>query len=319
MLEVMQPGLLSTPQDMGRPGHARLGIGRSGAADWTALHLANALVGNPADACAIEITLKGPVLKAQASHWVALAGAPLPQARINDDPWPMGVARLVQRGDHLSPGGMSSGCRSYLAVAGGIDLDPWLGSRSCDVNAGLGPSPLQAGDELPVGPANRVLPHAFDWALDLRPWQHASRPRTLRLLESAHTGQLNDTSLKLLGDATFRINPHSNRVGTRLDGPELHLEKPLEMISAGSVAGSMQLPPGGQPIVLGCEHPVSGGYPRIAQVIEADLPRLAQCRPGDEVRFEWVDMATALDARRAQRQLIEQIELQIRRRLEQAA
>ncbi len=319
MFEVVQPGMLSTPQDAGRSGHAHLGIGRAGAADWTALHLANALVGNPVDACAIEITLQGPVLKALASHRVALSGAPLPQARINDDPWPMGVARLVQRGDRLSLGGMSSGCRSYLAVAGGIDVAPWLGSRSCDVNAGLGPMPLKAGDRLPVGPADRVLPNTFDWSLDLRPWQHSDAPRSLRLLKGAHTNQLNETSRGLLGDATFRISPASNRVGTRLDGPELRLIKPLEIISTGSVAGSMQLPPGGQPIVLGCEHPVSGGYPRIAQVIEADLPRLAQCRPGDEVRFEWVDMATALDARRAQRQLIEQIELQIRQRLEQAA
>lgn len=319
MLEVLEPGLLSTPQDEGRPGHARFGIGRAGAADWTALHLGNALVGNPCGACAIEVTLKGPVLKAQAAHWLALSGAPLPQARINDDPWPMGVARLVQADDRLALGGMSSGCRSYLAVAGGFDVETWLGSRSCDVNAGLGPSLLEAGDTLRTGPANWVLPDEFDWSLDLRPWRHEKGPQTLRLLESAHTVLLDSASRRALSEQAFKVNSDSNRVGVRLDGSRLRLAERTEIISAGSVAGSMQLPPGGQPIVLGCEHPVSGGYPRIAQLIEADLPRLAQCRPGDEIRFEWVDMATALEARREQRQLIEQVELQIRQRLEQAA
>ncbi len=315
MLQVIDPGLLSTPQDTGRPGLARLGIGAAGAADLPALRLANALLGNPLHACAIEMTLKGPALEVQRDGWVALTGAPLPQARINDEPWLMGAVRKVRDGDRLRIGGMPSGCRSYLAVAGGFDFKPCLGSRACDVNAGLGPPPIRAGDILPVAESKHRLSDDYAWSLDLRPWRHDNGPQQLRILRSSHTSLLDDASAHALVSDTFTLSADSNRVGYRIDGHSLSLHEATEIISAGSVAGSMQLPPGGQPIVLGCEHPVSGGYPRIAQVIEADLPRLAQCRPGDRLCFEWVDMSTALDARREQSQLIRQIEMQIRQRV----
>lgn len=315
ILKVIDPGLLSTPQDTGRPGLARLGVGASGAADVPALRLANALLGNPHNACALEMTLKGPVLEVQRDSWVALTGAPLPQARINDEPWLMGAVRKVRAGDRLHIGGMPSGCRSYLAVAGGFDFKRCLGSRASDVNAGLGPPPIKAGDVLPIAEPERQLSDDYAWSLDLRSWRQDVGPQQLRIMRSSHTSLLDDASAHALVSDTFTLSADSNRVGCRIDGHSLSLSQATEIISAGSVAGSMQLPPGGQPIVLGCEHPVSGGYPRIAQLIEADLPRLAQCRPGDRLCFEWVDMSTALDARREQRQLIEQIETQIRERL----
>lgn len=317
MFEVLTAGLLTTPQDLGRPGHAAIGVGRAGAADPVALQLANALVGNAAGACALEMTLQGPVLEAHSDAWVALVGAPLPQARIDERALPMGMTRRIRAGERLMPGSMPAGCRSYLAVAGGFVFEPWLGSRSCDVNAGLGPAPIRPGMKLRIGEPAVALPDAPAWGLDSHAWSPGSGVRRLRLLRASHTGQLDEPSLKALTTATFTIHADSNRVGSRLDGPRLHLRKPIDIITTGSVAGSMQLPPGGQPIVLGCEHPVTGGYPRIGQLIEADLPRLAQCRPGDRLSFEWIDMAAALDAKRQQQQLIEQTRWQIRQRLEQ--
>lgn len=315
-LRVLKTGPLTSPQDGGRPGHARFGIGRSGAADRPAFMLANHLVGNPADACVLEMTLMGPELELECDRWLALTGAPLPQAKINDRPWPMWRPVHAKAGSQLTFGGMASGCRSYLAVAGGIDVEPWLGSRASDINAGLGPPPLAEGDRVPLGQPVETLTSDDDWSLDPSPWFDHDAERPLRLLRSAQTRLLDEPSLRRLTGEVFTLHADSNRVGSRLDGPRLELSRPTEIISAGSVAGSMQLPPGGQPIVFGCEHPVSGGYPRIAQVIEADQPRLAQRRPGDALCFCWVSMDEALEARRSQRGLLAQLRRQIGARLQ---
>ena len=315
-LRVLKTGPLTTPQDGGRPGHARFGIGRSGAADRPAFMLANQLVGNPADACVLEMTLMGPELQLEADRWLALTGAPLPQATIDDRPLPMWRPVHARAGSRLKLGGMASGCRSYLAVAGGIDVEPWLGSRACDVNAGLGPPPLAEGDRVPLGQPDHALAADDDWSLDPAPWFDHDADRPLRLLRSSHTRLLDEPSLRKLTSETFTLHADSNRVGSRLDGPRLALAADTEIISAGSVAGSVQLPPGGQPIVFGCEHPVSGGYPRIAQLIEADLPRMAQRRPGDALCFCWVSMDEALEARHTARALLAQMRRQINNRLQ---
>lgn len=315
MLEVIEPGFLTTPQDRGRPGHAHLGIGQAGAADRVALTLANALVGNPADACALEITLNGPVLEAHGDCHVALAGAPMPHARINEDPLPMGTPRRLPAGSRLTTGGMPTGCRSYLAVAGGFDVAPWLGSRCRDVNADLGPAALAAGAELPVGQPTMALADRYPWGADVSPWRQP-QPLCLRILPGHHTHLLDADSSRALAEQEYTLSSDSNRVACRLDGTSLQLRDDIEVVTTGTVNGSIQLPPGGQPIVFGCEHPVSGGYPRIGQLIEADIPRLAQCRPGDRIRLRWVTLQAAFDARREQQQLIRQVSGQIRQRLE---
>lgn len=301
-IEVLKPGLLTTPQDRGRPGYAQLGIGRAGAMDAPALRLANALAGNPADACALEITLLGPTLRFRADAAIALTGAPI-EARIDGARVPLWAPIRVRTGATLALGGMRHGCRSYLAVRGGFAFAPVLGSRSLDVNAALGPldgRALRAGDVLPVG-ADADAPHPAssqrdaapsppqaispDWSLDFRPWFDGEAQRPLRLLPATHTRNLDAASRAALFEGAFRVAADSNRVGYRLDGPRLALAAPLELVSEASVAGTVQLPPSGQPIVLMAEHPVSGGYPRIGHVAAVDLPRLAQRRPGDAVRF----------------------------------
>ncbi len=296
MFRVIQSGLLTTLQDGGRPGSAHLGIGVSGAADMPACRLANALVGNRADACVLEMTLQGPVLETDTDAWIALTGAPLPRARLNDAPLPMWQPVHVEAGSRLALGSMPHGCRSYLAIGGGIDVPMWRGSRATDVNAALGPCPhpLASGDTLPVGAASQTLKTDDDWSLDPRPWFDVSGIRIVDLLPASHTDQLDASSRDALTRATYTIGNDSNRVGVRLQGPALALSDSLELISEGVTTGTVQLPPGGQPIIMGPEHPVTGGYPRIAQVTAVDLPKLAQCRPSDTVSFRFTDMSRAM-------------------------
>lgn len=296
MLTIKQPGPLTTLQDTGRNGSAHLGIGHSGGADLPALRLANALVGNDVDACALEATLLGPSLSFDHDTLIAVTGAPLPKARLGDQALPTWQPVRVRAHTPLTLGPMAHGCRSYLAVAGGIDVPSWRHSRCTDVNAALGPIPraLEAGDKLPTAESTVTPAADVNWSLDPRPWFAASRDHRIRLLPGSHSDRLDAASRARLTAEPFHIGNDSNRVGMRLDGPALALQSSLELISEGVAPGTMQLPPGGQPIIMGCEHPVTGGYPRIAQVCAMDIPVLAQCRPGDTVTFEWADHAQAM-------------------------
>lgn len=300
-IEVVKPGLLTTLQDAGRPGYARLGIGRAGAFDAPALRIANALCGNPGDACALEITLLGPTLRFHAGAWIAVTGAPIP-FRIDGADQPMWAPGFVPAGATVELGAMRSGCRSYLAVRGSLDVAPVLGSRSTDVNAQLGPPPgrpLRARDALKITAAGRDRPVASrppNWRLDPRPWFSTDSRKPLGLLPGSHLDRLTPISHNALFSKSFMVQADSNRAGLRLSGPGLEFSTPIEMISEGCVPGLLQLPPSGQPIAFGPECPVSGGYPRIGQVAAVDIPRLAQLRPGDALRFS---PCTFDDAQRA--------------------
>ncbi len=186
MIEVLKPGLLDSLQDGGRIGHAALGVGRAGAVDEPARRLANALVGNPADACAIEATLVGPRLRLGREAWIALTGAPLPRATVDGEPLPMWRPWRCAAGSELDLGPMPAGCRSYLAVDGGIAVQAWLGSRATDLNAGLGPMQgraLRQGDALPLGEPNQS-PAPCRW-LVAGPVAVVQRRRTARAAPAA--------------------------------------------------------------------------------------------------------------------------------------
>ena len=292
-VSVLKPGVLTTFQDGGRPGHAAIGVGRAGAMDGPAWRLANALVGNRGSEAALECTLLGPTLRFERAAWVALTGAPI-QAHVDMFELPAWTACHIAAGSVLQLGGMAIGCRSYLAVRGGFDVAPVLGSRSSDLNARLGHEAgrtLQAGDVLPIGQPTGPLGHAvlgtvhaLSWQLDPRPWFDFT-PAPITLLRGSHWAQLDEDSQARLYAAGFSVGKDSNRTASRLDGQTLRLRAPLELISEAALPGTMQLPPSGQPIVLMAEAPVTGGYPRIGQVAAVDLPRLAQCRPGDAVCF----------------------------------
>jgi len=333
-IEVLKPGLLTTLQDAGRPGFAHLGIGRAGAFDAPALRIANALCGNQSDACALEITLLGPTLRLSADAWIAITGAPIP-FRIDGTDQSTWAPVFVAAGSMIELGAMRSGCRGYLAVRGGFDVTPVLGSRSTDVSACLGPfagRPLRAGDVLETetgsgsffpdrNPRNRDNAKknepdpVSNWRLDPRPWFPEGTLEPLRLLPGSHFDKLKETSRKYLFSDTFAVHIDSNRVGLRLSGPVLEFDRMVEMVSEGCVPGILQLPPSGQPIAFGPECPVSGGYPRIGQVAAVDMPRLAQRRPGDALRFTPCTFDDALRALRERERALARLETGIAARL----
>ncbi|MCU7372918.1 biotin-dependent carboxyltransferase family protein [Tahibacter amnicola] len=300
MITVLRPGMQTTVQDSGRNGYAGAGIGSAGSADPVCARLANRLVGNDITAALLEITLTGPTLRFSSDAWIALAGAPL-EASINGQPVPTWRPVPLSAGTTLECHGMRQGARTYLAVRGGIAVKPVLGSRSTDVNAAIGPlggRPLQSGDTLAVAALPDRIGHrtAPRWSCSPSPWFTANVRAPIRLTPGTHYEWLDGASRVALTSHPYRIQPDSNRVGLRLDGPALQLTQPLELISECVCRGTVQLPPAGLPIVLGAEHPTTGGYPRIAHVIEADLPRIAQQRPGDEAVFTLVTPDDAVRA-----------------------
>jgi biotin-dependent carboxylase-like uncharacterized protein len=323
-IEVIKPGLLSSVQDGGRRGYASLGLGRAGAMDEPSWRLANALAGNTGDEAALEITLAGPTLRFHRDAVIALTGGII-EARADGQALPAWTSCFLPAGTLLRLGGMRHGCRSYLAVRGGFDVAPVLGSRSTDLHARIGPldgRALQAGDTLAIA-AHRAAPwfpetqgvQALRWGLDPQPWLDYARG-PLALLRGHHYDALDAISRRALFTQRFTISKDSNRTGSRLDGTQLQLDRPLELISEATLPGTLQLPPSGQPIALLTEAPVTGGYPRIGQLAAVDLSRLAQRRPGDTVCFRESSMDEALQRLRAGNHALHQLLRRIAQRLE---
>jgi biotin-dependent carboxylase-like uncharacterized protein len=273
MIEVLATGGLATVQDLGRPGHAALGVGASGAADRTSLRLANRLVGNPEAAAAIEVTLGGFAARFHDFACVALAGAPCAGAAMH-------APLYLAPGEELRLGAPTAGLRTYLAVAGGIDVEPVLGSRATDTLAGLGPAPLRPGDRLPVGDRRGEPP-----GVDVAAVAAMGADPVLRVLPGPRTDWFGPDALERLCARAWTVSPRSDRVGIRLDGEPLERSHAGELPSEGMVEGALQVPPDGLPVLLLADHPVTGGYPVIAVVDEAGVALAAQARPGARVRF----------------------------------
>jgi antagonist of KipI len=315
-VRVLSPGWLTSVQDAGRSGHAAIGVGNAGAMDAVALRLANALVGNDESAAALEVTLRGPRLRFETDALIALTGAVI-DARCGAHAIPSWRPSWIGAGGEVELGDVRRGARAYLAVAGGIDVAPVLGSRSTDINAALGPfngRGVAAGDQLPIAEITRERLSqslrafgggsldarreqqgfaAAHWSLDPQPWFDLRGERPLALAPGRHFENLDATSRNALFAAEFRVGNESNRVGYRLENAKLSLSARLELISEGVVPGTVQLPPNGNPIALMAEAPTTGGYPRIGMVATVDLPRLAQRRPGEHVRFVQISLAEA--------------------------
>ncbi len=284
-LVVREAGLQSLVEDLGRPGHAAIGVTRSGAADRGALRLANRLVGNPVGAAGIENVGGGVELVAVGEQVVAVTGADAPLVIESPD----GRWRTVERGrpfalddgDLLEVGPVTAGLRVVLAVRGGIDATPVLGSRSTDVLAHLGPAPIAVGDVLPVGPAPRTAvgePEAVPVVPD------GSRPTVLDVAPGPDADLFPDGAWQHLLDEEWEVNPQSDRVGVRLGGRPVGRANG-EVRSQALVPGAIQVPPSGEPVVFVVDHPTTGGYPVLAVVAEHHLDRLAQLPLGAPVRF----------------------------------
>lgn len=294
MILVEKPGLRTTVQDRGRIGLAHLGVPRSGSADWYSAALANAIVGNPAGAALLETTLTGPTLRFEAPAAVAVTGAEV-DVLIDGEPAEFGSRIRVSAGQRLSVGGARAGLRNYVAVAGGIDVVPVLGSRSTDTLAGVGPPVLARGDLLPIGAA----PVASSGFIASKAELTATLPRHDRAVRVVRGVHATDSALRSLCTQAFFVTPHTDRVGARLSGATV--DDGGEAPTLGMVAGAIQVPPDGAPVVLLADHAVTGGYRVMAVVIEADLPVVAQSRPGTVTRFREVSTQEARAASAAAR------------------
>ncbi|SDT73378.1 biotin-dependent carboxylase uncharacterized domain-containing protein [Actinoplanes derwentensis] len=278
MITVLRAGPLTTVQDLGRPGWAHLGVPRSGALDMPALRLANRFVGNPDDAAGLETTLLGCTLRFASAALVAVTGA-VADVDVNGRP----VERLrgyqlfeVPAGGIVDVKRATRGVRSYLAVAGGITVEPVLGSRSTDTLSGLGPDRLTDGAVLPVGTVTGA------------PIVGEPARVTGELVLGLRLGPRDDWFDRTgLFGTPYEISPLSNRIGTRLAGTALTRAKAGELPSEGVVLGAVQVPADGQPIIFLADHPTTGGYPVIGVV--GDVTPLAQARPGTTVRFRELD------------------------------
>jgi biotin-dependent carboxylase-like uncharacterized protein len=306
IVEVMEPGLATTVQDLGRVGAYNVGIPPSGALDQYSARVANLLVGNPETAAVLEAPYLGPKLAFRGSGSVAVTGAQV-KVSLNDVEVPSWTSVQVADGDVLSFGYLEGGARIYLAIAGGIDVPVVLGSRSTyglGALGGFGGRPLQAGDQLPVGdgPAH-VARTVVDAA---RPaW---SKEVELRIVLGLYDYRLTEASLSDLLEADWSLTPVADRTGFRYRGPQLHFKErvqpfgagsdPSNIVDAGYPIGSIQVPSGSEPIILHRDAVSGGGYAMIATVISADMDTVAQSAPGARTRFVAVDLEAALGARR---------------------
>ncbi|WP_448625171.1 5-oxoprolinase subunit C family protein [Geodermatophilus sp. URMC 64] len=279
MLRILAPGPLATVQDAGRTGWAGIGVPRSGAADRASHDLANRLVGNLPGAATVEITAGGLRARAERTVLVALTGAPA-ALTVGGRPASMNAPTTVPAGAELLLGVPAVGLRSYLAVRGGVDVPPVLGSRSTDRLSGLGPEPLTAGALLAVGDSAGDEP-----VVDVAPVPAPADAPVLRVLPGPRRDWLTGEAWTRLVSAEWAVSADSDRVGIRLTGPRLERAIEAELPSEGLVPGAMQVPPDGAPVLFLADHPVTGGYPVLAVVVTADLPAAAQLRPGDVLRF----------------------------------
>ncbi len=292
---VLRPGLLTTVQDRGRFGYQKFGVPVSGAVDGIALRVANLLVRNPEGAAGLEITALGPQLRFLADAVAALTGAEV-NVDLDGAPVPWYQSFLVRAGQTLDVQTCTRGLRSYLAVAGGIDVPVLLGSRSTCLAAvfgGFQGRALAAGDVLrggsPSGPltdlARRDVPEA--WRL------REESPGTLRVVLGPQDDAFTKDGLRSFLESTYLVTHHADRMGCRLDGPEIAHRESADIISDWVPLGGVQVPGDRKPIILLADRQTTGGYPKIATVIGSDLPLVAQCRPGDRLRFQAVSVAEA--------------------------
>ncbi len=281
-LEVRHTGPLALVEDLGRPGLAHIGVTRSGAADRRAHRLANRLLVNPEDRATIEVTLGGFSARVLGGGLdITVTGADARPA-IDGIPFGLNSVAHIREGQVVSLGVPRSGLRSYLGVRGGIAVAPILGSRSYDTLSSIGPPPLRPGDALPVGEPAGNFPE-----VEQAPVAAISEGLVaLRVMRGPRDDWCADPDA--LVRSTWLVSERSDRVGVRLSGAALEHRWPARQLpSEGAIRGAIQVPPSGQPVILGTDHPVTGGYPVIGVVIDDDVDTLAQLRPGQPVRLRW--------------------------------
>lgn len=305
-IKVLRPGLLSSIQDLGRFGYQKHGVIASGAMDVYALRVANLLVGNEEGAGALEMTLVGPELEIPEGTLLAVTGGDLAPV-FNGKPLPMWRPVYIKRTGILKLGAAKSGCRAYLAVGGGYNIPVVMGSKSTYLKAGIGGfkgRALAAGDELCAGSLSTQT-KKFGQVLKKLTGDFFAAPRwyaphrvlhkdiTVRVTSGGQFNEFSEESRHEFLHSPFTVTTRSDRMGYRLTGAVLNLQKPLEMISEAVAFGTVQVPPDGNPIILMADRQTAGGYPKIGQVALVDLPLIAQIKPGSKISFTEVSLRHA--------------------------
>ena len=296
-LRVIRPGLLTTVQDLGRWGYQAGGMPVAGPMDSYSHKCANRLVGNPDNAAALEVTLIGPELEVEADALCVIAGATF-DVTVNGDTVDLSHPCVVPAGGRIRFGARRAGARAAFAVRGGVDVPPVLGSRATSVVARVGPfggRALRADDVLPIGAASRDAQVPTPRALSL-----PDGGARVRIMRGPHDGRFVADAFATLTTSRFVLSTQSNRMGYRLDGPSLNHLDDVEILSDATPIGSLQVPASGQPILLMADRQTTGGYPRIATVITADLPIAGQLAPGDWIAFTECTREQAIEALRRQ-------------------
>lgn len=296
MVGVVKAGLLTTIQDCGRRGYQHFGVPVAGPMDQASHRLANLLVNNRRSASTLEITLLGPDLEFEQSSVFAVVGARF-DLRLNNTPITPNTSYLAGCGETLSFGRCLAGARAYLAVGGGFDVPPVFGSRATHVGSrmgGLEGRALLAGDRLPIGDLAAGPARAGESRLS--PVTVQGNGARVRIVVGPHDGLFAFDSLKVLRSSRYMVTPDSDRMGYRLVGEPLGFGGRVNLISTALPVGSLQVPPSGQPIILMADHQTTGGYPRIATVISADLPMVGQLAPSSWIEFIPCDRQAALTA-----------------------
>ena len=302
MLNILRAGLAATIQDAGRYGWRQYGISPGGVLDHPAMFTANVLVGNAPDSAVLEMVLGQFKAEFTRDGWFALTGAGC-HAELDGQPVWTGWRMPVKRGQVLSLAMPQRGMRSYLAVQGGFDIPAVLGSASTDLKAKFGGfqgRALQDGDQVPLGKPTRQ----FDRKVGVRQLLWGNR---IRALPGPEYHEFSPEAQQAFWRTAWKLSPQSNRMGYRLEGRELKRERPRELLSHGVMPGVIQVPPNGQPIVLMADAQTTGGYPRIASVIEADLYHLAQIRLGEPIHFIHCTLPEAMLARQHQQRALDQM------------
>jgi antagonist of KipI len=307
-LRVIKAGMLTTIQDRGRWGLQSRGVPVAGPMDPVSHRIANTLVGNDADAATLEVTLLGPELEFEDERTIAVAGAEF-EITVDGRPAPMNAPFIVSAESRLRFGPRARGARAYLAIAGGIDAPPTLGSRATHLISGMGGldgRPVKSGDRLPLGDPARGRRSAAALAESVVPLP--DRHARIRVLAGPQQEYFTSGALDALQSVPYSIGHDSDRMGFRLEGPRLTHARGADIISDATPLGALQVPASGQPILLMADRQTTGGYPKIATVISADISIAGQLGPGDTIAFELCTPLEALAALIAQERALMAIE-----------
>ncbi|WP_048600824.1 5-oxoprolinase subunit C family protein [Rubeoparvulum massiliense] len=305
-IRITKSGLLTTIQDLGRLGYQSRGVNASGAMDTYAMKLANLLVGNNEQEAVLEMTLIGAHMVFEEERVVALTGANM-SPTLNHQKVELGMPITVKVGDELRLKSASTGCRTYLAVQGGFALPDVLNSKSTSLKAKIGGfqgRPLEVGDVLLLQRSSHSTTH-LNWKLS--PWLFHYMDEEMpiiRYIQGRQYHWFTEETHQLFNQASFTISPQSDRMGYRLEGPPLQLKVQQELLTEGTAFGTIQVPPNGQPIILMADRQPTGGYPKIGNVIQVDLPKLSQLPPGRKLRFQEVSIQEAQQLLRQQDKLL---------------